>query len=419
MLLTTQYLEEADQLADDLVVLDHGRVIARAAGALKAEVGGQSLQAAEHRGDLARSPRLSACARLARRDPTGELIVPAADSGLLHRAGAGLDEGGVRRRRAGAAPAQPRRRLPDPDRPRRRPGPPRRRGVTHHRTADVDRRARHDDRRHEPPRPPRRAVPPARRLRPGASRRPSGTGRCSPGAASPRRSTRPEALLDVTLQPVIFLLLFVYVFGGAISGDTRTYLQFVLPGVLVQTVVFASPDSGPGCGRPADRHLRPLPQPADLPVRPAARRDRADLVRYLTSGVIMLAFGLVLGFRCTDRPAAGAAALGLVMVFAFALCWVFTALAMVVREPRSMQGLGAPIMLPLTFGSTCSCRPTRCLVAACVRGHQPGLRLADAVRGLLTGGPAAAATVALISSAVIFAVFVLLCRARSTAGAGS
>jgi oleandomycin transport system permease protein len=99
--------------------------------------------------------------------------------------------------------------------------------------------------------------------------------------------------------------------------------------------------------------------------------------------------------------------LGLVMVFAFALCWVFTTLAMVVKEPRSVQGLGALIMLPLTFGSNvfvpASTMPgwLRAFVDI-----NPVSKVAEAVRGLLTGGPVAApATASLLTAAVIVAVF--------------
>jgi oleandomycin transport system permease protein len=107
-----------------------------------------------------------------------------------------------------------------------------------------------------------------------------------------------EALLDVTLQPVIFLLLFVFVFGGAIAGDPETYLQYALPGVLVQTVVFASAGTGTGLADDLksgffDR-FRSLPISRTAPLLGAIA---ADLARYLTSGVIMLAFGLLLGFR--------------------------------------------------------------------------------------------------------------------------
>jgi len=217
-----------------------------------------------------------------------------------------------------------------------------------------------------------------------------------------------EALLDVTLQPVIFLLLFVYVFGGAISGSPDAYLQLALPGVLVQTIVFAS--AGTGTGLAEDLQTGIFDRFRSLPIArsaPLVGAILADLVRYLTSGVIMMAIGLLLGFRITTSPLAVVATFALVMVFAFALCWVFTALAMVVGQPRSVQGLGALVMLPLTFGSNVFV-PTNTL-PSWLRGFveiNPVTHVADAARGLLTGGPVAApVTFALISSAVVFAAF--------------
>jgi oleandomycin transport system permease protein len=218
----------------------------------------------------------------------------------------------------------------------------------------------------------------------------------------------PEALIDVTLQPVIFLLLFVYVFGGAIAGNTTEYLQFALPGVLVQTVVFAS--AGTGVGLAEDLHTGIFDRFRSLPISrsaPLVGAIMADLVRYLTSGVIMLVLGVILGFRMHTGPLAVLAAMGLVMVFAFALCWVFTALAMLVRQPRSVQGIGAMIMLPLTFGSNVfvpsSSMPGWLQAFVDVN---PVSKVADAVRGLLTGGPVAGpATTSLIAAAVIVAVF--------------
>ena len=97
-----------------------------------------------------------------------------------------------------------------------------------------------------------------------------------------------EALLDVTLQPVIFLLLFVYVFGGAIAGDPGTYLQYALPGVLVQTVVFAS--AGTGTGLADDLKTGIFDRFRSLPISrtaPLLGAIGADLVRYITSGAIM------------------------------------------------------------------------------------------------------------------------------------
>ena len=229
-----------------------------------------------------------------------------------------------------------------------------------------------------------------------------------------------EALLDVTLQPVIFLLLFVYVFGGAIAGDTTTYLQYALPGVLVQTVVFAS--AGTGTGLADDLKSGIFDRFRSLPISrtaPLLGAIGADLVRYVTSGVIMLAFGFLLGFRTNAGVLAVLASLALVTVFAFALCWVFTALAMVLREPRSVQGLGALVILPLTFGSNVFV-PTSTLptwLQAFVEVN-PVSKVADAVRGLLGGGPVAGpVTATLVAATVLVGVFgplaVVLYRRRT------
>jgi oleandomycin transport system permease protein len=254
-------------------------------------------------------------------------------------------------------------------------------------------------------RPARRPAPAPVAVRPGSTLRHSAT---LAWRGVVKTINSPEALLDVTLQPVIFLLLFVYVFGGAISGDTSTYLQLALPGVLVQTVAFAS--AGTGVGLADDLKTGIFDRFRSLPISrsaPLLGAIGADLVRYLVSGLIMLGFGLILGFRIGTDPLSVLAALGLVIVFAFALCWVFTALAMVVKEPRSVQGLGALIMLPLTFGSNAFV-PADTL-PSWLRGFveiNPVSKVADAMRGLLTGGPVAGpATAALVTSAVIIAIF--------------
>jgi len=218
----------------------------------------------------------------------------------------------------------------------------------------------------------------------------------------------PEALIDVTLQPVIFLLLFVYVFGGAISGDTTSYLQFALPGVLVQTVVFAS--VGTGVALAEDLHTGIFDRFRSMPISRAAPligAIGADLVRYLTSGVIMLVFGMILGFRFGTDPLSVLAALALVIAFAFALCWVFTALAMVITQPRSVNGLSILVIMPLTFGSNVFVPADT--MPAWLRWFvdvNPVSAVANAVRGLLTGGPVAGpATMALLTAAGITAVF--------------
>ncbi|MDT7621330.1 MAG: oleandomycin transport system permease protein [Pseudonocardiales bacterium] len=218
----------------------------------------------------------------------------------------------------------------------------------------------------------------------------------------------PEALLDVTLQPVIFLLLFVYVFGGAIAGDTHSYLQFALPGVLVQTVVFAS--VGTGINLADDRHTRIFDRFRSLPISRAAPllgAIGADLVRYLISGVIMVAFGTVLGFRFHSGPLAVLGGLAVVLVFSFAMCWVFTALAMVVSDPRSVQGMSFMVIMPLTFGSNVFVPAAT--MPAWLRGWaeiNPVSRVADTVRGLYLGGPVAGPLLGVLGwAAAIMAVF--------------
>lgn len=218
----------------------------------------------------------------------------------------------------------------------------------------------------------------------------------------------PEALLDVTLQPIVFLLLFVYVFGGAIAGSSEDYLQYALPGVLLQTVVFAS--AGTGVGLAEDLKTGIFDRFRSLPISRAAPlvgAVGADLVRYITSGVIMLAFGFALGYRTSAGPLAVLGAFGLVVLFAFAMCWIFTALGVLVREPRSVQGIGAMIMLPLTFASSVfvpvETMPDWLRPFAEVN---PVSRCADAVRALLDGEPAGGAvTASLVTSAIVVAIF--------------
>ncbi|WP_051342870.1 ABC transporter permease [Pseudonocardia spinosispora] len=223
------------------------------------------------------------------------------------------------------------------------------------------------------------------------------------------KTTRsPEALIDVTLQPVIFLLLFVYVFGGAIAGDPHTYLQFALPGVLVQSVLFAS--IGTGVSLCEDRQTGIFDRFRSLPVSRAAPllgAIGADLIRYLTSGVIMLVVGAALGFRFATGPLPVVAGLAVVIAFAFALCWGFTVLGLLVRDPRSVQGISVMITLPLTFGSTvfvpAATMPWWLRSWAEIN---PVSQAADALRGLYLGGPVAApVTSVLVWTALIMGVF--------------
>jgi len=218
----------------------------------------------------------------------------------------------------------------------------------------------------------------------------------------------PEQFFDVTLQPVLFLIIFVYVLGGAIAGSTQDYLQFVLPGILIQTVLFSTVAIGVNLNTDIKEgvfdRFRSLPIPRSAPLVGATI---AECLRYaLTIGVTMIA-GFVMGFRTGTSPLRVAAAMLLVLFFAWCMCWIAIWLGMIMREAGSVQGIGFLALFPLTFGSSmfASADTMPGWLQAWVKIN-PVTHLTDAMRGLLTGGPVAQdAFIALGTSALILAVF--------------
>ena len=218
----------------------------------------------------------------------------------------------------------------------------------------------------------------------------------------------PEQLLDVTITPVMFVLMFTYIFGGAISGSTREYLQYILPGILVMSVLFTTVYSGVAINTDltkgvADR-FRSLPIPRLSPLLGALLGDSA---RYLANGMVIIGLGLALGFR----PEAGApgviAALGLVVLFAFALSWVFTALGLRLRSPSAVMNAGFMAIFPLTFLSNVFVDPeTLPGPLEAFVNINPISTLASASRGLMEGNvDGADIAVVLVVAAVITVVF--------------
>jgi oleandomycin transport system permease protein len=164
----------------------------------------------------------------------------------------------------------------------------------------------------------------------------------------------PEALADVTIQPVIFLLLFTYVFGGAISGGSQhDYLQFLLPGILGQTIAMAGVAIGVNLNTDVEKgvfdRFRSLPIARSAPLTGAVM---ADVVRYTLLCVVMIGFGYVLGFRATTDVAQVLLACVLAVSFALCLCWASVFVGMKARTPGAVQGLMILIVLPLSFGSS-------------------------------------------------------------------
>ena len=167
----------------------------------------------------------------------------------------------------------------------------------------------------------------------------------------------PEQLLDVTVTPVLFLLMFTYLFGGAIAGSTGEYLHFILPGILVMSVLFTTVYSGVTLNTDVTRgvvdRFRSLPiwRPA-----PLVGAVLGDSVRYLVGAAVVVLLGLVLGFRPGSPPGVIAAML-LVTLFAFALAWVFTSVGLLMRAPNAVMNAGFMALFPITFLSNVFVQP--------------------------------------------------------------
>jgi oleandomycin transport system permease protein len=202
----------------------------------------------------------------------------------------------------------------------------------------------------------------------------------------------PEALIDVTLQPVIFLGLFTYVFGGAIAGGSQhDYLQFLLPGLFGQTIAMASVSLGQNLNSDIEKgvfdRFRSLPIARSAPLVGAVL---ADIVRYLILFVVMMGTGVLLGFEATNGWLAVLAALALSMGFALCFGWISVFVGMKARTPGAVQGIMFLLVLPLSFGSN-TFVATDTLpgwLQAFVKVN-PISQLVSAVRGLMIGGPVA------------------------------
>jgi oleandomycin transport system permease protein len=202
----------------------------------------------------------------------------------------------------------------------------------------------------------------------------------------------PEALIDVTLQPVIFLVLFTYLLGGAISGgDRHSYLQFLLPGMLGQSLAMGGIALGQNLNADIEKgvfdRFRSLPISRAAPLVGAVF---ADIVRYLTVCLVMLGFGALMGFRVGTGVVATVAAVALSIGFGLCFCWLSVLVGMLVRTSGAVQGIMFLLVFPLSFGSNVFV-PTATLpgwLQAFVHVN-PLTQLVATVRGLLLGGPVA------------------------------
>jgi ABC-2 type transport system permease protein len=218
----------------------------------------------------------------------------------------------------------------------------------------------------------------------------------------------PEQLLDVTITPVMFVLMFTYLFGGAISGSTGEYRDYILPGILVMSVLFTTVYSGISINTDLTKgvvhRFRSLPiwRPA-----PLVGALLGDTMRYLLAGVVIIALGLALGFRPEAGPLGVIAALALVIVFAFGLSWVFTTLGLLLRSPNAVMNAGFMGIFPLTFLSNVFVEPeTLPSALEAFVDVNPISILATASRGLMEGNAAVGdVAIVLATAAALTAVF--------------
>lgn len=201
----------------------------------------------------------------------------------------------------------------------------------------------------------------------------------------------PQALIFATIQPVIFVLLFRYAFGGAIHVPGVDYVDFLMPGIFAQAVAFGA--IGTAVGLAGDLRSGLLVRFRTLPMARIAvlgGRTLADLARNLLVVAVMVGVGFAVGFRAPGGVAGLLAALGLVVVFGYALSWVFAVLGLRVSDPEAAQAAGVPVMFLLVFTSSAFV-PSASMPGwlQVIGTHQPVDALVSAERALILGGPAA------------------------------
>jgi len=346
VLLTTQYLEEADELADEIAVIDHGRVIAKGTGnELKERVGGHILEVELTDGgqrDEARAALLRiGCGqpendgrpdRLTMPAPRESLVLVEEAAAELRRAGIGVSELGLRGptlddvflQLTGQAPSE-------------NGGPAS--------TAVVEIPVEH-----------------ARRLwRPTSFSLGDVRSSVNDIAVVTIRNLRhfwrqPDLLLFSTIQPVMFVVLFVYVFGGAVSRSLPpgvTYVDYLLPGIFVQSVTFRASQTAVGLSEDLRRGV--IDRFRSMPMARSAvllGRTTADLVRNVLITGLMIVVGYLVGFRFQAGVLAALGCVALVAAFGFALSWIFAFVSLVVRGAESAQTAGFVLLFPLVFASS-------------------------------------------------------------------
>ncbi len=218
----------------------------------------------------------------------------------------------------------------------------------------------------------------------------------------------PEQLFDVLVSPVIFTLMFTYLFGGALAGSTTAYIQFLLPGILVQTIVIVTVYTGYTLNTDITKgvfdRFRSLPIWRPAPIVGALL---GDTVRYSVASIMCIGLGLIIGFRPEGGLVGVLLGVLLLLVFAFSLSWIFTILGLLLRTPNAVMGVSMMVLMPLTFASNIFVDPrTMPSGLQAFVDINPVSHLVTAVRGLMAGQPDGGEILwVLIAAVVLTAVF--------------
>jgi ABC-2 type transport system permease protein/oleandomycin transport system permease protein len=230
-----------------------------------------------------------------------------------------------------------------------------------------------------------------------------------------KMSRMPQLLVFATVQPIIFVLMFRYVFGGAIKIPGVSYVDYLMPGIFAQTVVFGSLQTGVGLAEDLRTGLierfRALPM-ARMAV--LAGRTIADLVRNVFVVLLMLIVGYLVGWRLHTNVIALVGGIGVILLFSFALTWLFAIVGLATGDPETAQAASFPLLAPLVFASTAFV-PLHSMPGwlQAFAANQPVSVTVDAVRDLTLGGATTHdVSIALVWSIALVATFAPLAVAR-------
>ncbi len=352
LLLTTQYLEEADELADRIAVIDHGQVIAQGTGnELKERVGGQILEvelvSAAWRSEAHAALRGVGCGEPEPDERLDRLTLPAPRNGLelVEEAAAALRHAGIEVSNLGlrgptlddvflqltGAPPSENGQGPGPS-----AGPASRTAAS-------------------PPETPTRRLLQLHLPARGELRSALRDARVVTWRNLRHFVRQPQLLIFSTIQPIMFVLLFAYVFGGAVKGSLNgvKYVDFLLPGIFVQSVAFRATQTAVGLSEDLTKGV--VDRFRSMPMARSAvliGRTVADLVRNVVILGLMTVVGYLIGFRFGAGPLNALACVAIVSAFGFALSWIFALVALAVRGAEAAQSAGFVVIFPLVFASS-------------------------------------------------------------------